>query len=56
MNLPAHSLQDYRLAQPQAPPSETSPDRLVEPPHRQAPNPSQTHCFTITAWWSTPCR
>ncbi|QCD86657.1 hypothetical protein DEO72_LG3g1181 [Vigna unguiculata] len=50
------SLQDFRPAQLQVPPSETSPDRLAVPSHRQALAFSQTHYFTVTAWRSTPCR
>ena len=35
---------------------ETVPDRLAVSTHRQAPASSQTHCFPISAWRSTPCR
>ncbi|QCE10889.1 hypothetical protein DEO72_LG10g2121 [Vigna unguiculata] len=38
------------------PPGETVPDRLAVFTHRQAPTSSQTHCFLVTAWRSTPCR
>jgi len=34
----------------------TVPDRLAVFTHRQAPASSQTHCFLVTAWRSTPCR
>jgi len=37
-------------------PGETVPDRLAVPAHRQAPETSQRHCFTATAWQSTSCR
>jgi len=39
-----------------APPGETVPDRLAVFTHRQVPASSQTHCFPVTAWRSTPCR
>ncbi|QCD86769.1 vesicle-associated membrane protein 7 [Vigna unguiculata] len=38
------------------PPGETVPDRLAVPANRQAPETSQRHCFTATAWRSTYCR
>ena len=38
------------------PPSESAPDRLAVPTHRQVPMPFQRHCFLVTAWRSTPCR
>jgi len=31
------------------------PGCLAVPAHRQAPVPFQHHCFSVTAWWSTPC-
>jgi len=53
-NTHKYSLQHYRMAQPQAPPGETSVDCLAKPPHCQAPNLPHTHYFTDTAWQSTP--
>ncbi|QCE04044.1 hypothetical protein DEO72_LG8g2077 [Vigna unguiculata] len=35
---------------------ETVPDRLAVFTHRQAPASSQTHCFLVTAWRTSPCR
>jgi len=37
-------------------PGEIAPDRLAVSTHRQAPDSSQSHCFLVIAWWSTPCR
>jgi len=47
---PLHS----RLVHQPAPPGETGSDRLAVPARRQAPVLFQRHCFSNTAWRSTP--